>query len=83
MSMVLQLSMKNMEGALERLLGVVRYRGFQVMGMNAQTNREGSHLDVRLTVSGTKSSNLCKQIAKLFDVENVSVFSDVRNVKIS
>ncbi len=82
MSYVLNLKVRNMEGALERILGVVRYRGFALMGLMATQDREGSRLEVSMTVDGEQRvSNLPKQIAKLFDVETVEMIHQVTPVQ--
>lgn len=83
MSYVLNLKLRNMEGALERVLGVVRFRGFALNNMMAHSNGDGSRLDVSLTVTGARNgSTLSRQMQRLFDVEHVEVISNIPKVKI-
>ena len=82
MSYELHMKLRNMDGALERVLGVVRYRGFSLMGLQAEPERDGARLDVSMTVTGEKrATNLPKQIGKLFDVEMVEMINQVTTVQ--
>lgn len=75
MKVFMQLSLFNREGGLERVLGVVRLRGFQVMEMAAHQNVQGNALDVTLKLQGERESeNLKQQLNKLYDVDKVEMF---------
>ncbi|CAM2068675.1 acetolactate synthase 2 small subunit [Sulfidibacter corallicola] len=76
MRFFLQLSLRNMEGGLERVLGVVRFRGFRVVEMSAYSNPNGEDLAVTLKVESQRDGeNLKKQLDKLFDVRQVEMFT--------
>ena len=70
----LQLTCKNQSAALERLLRVVRFRGFSVVNFNAQLASDGCELSVALTVSGDRPIHLLEsQLHKNYEVTNVQV----------
>jgi acetolactate synthase regulatory subunit len=74
----LHIRLKSVEGALVRLLGLVMRRGFRVVGMEARQSHCGGRFEVALDVSGHRSPvTLERQIAKLYDVENVQVLPAV------
>lgn len=63
---------RNAEGFLERLLGVVRHRGFAVLSLTADAAYDGTVMEIRMQLNGQRSiDNLEKQIMKLFDVQSV------------
>ena len=75
MSYLTQMRVRNNHGALERILGVVRVRGFGVRSMSALPDAAGSHFDLTLkVVSPRPPHRLSRQLAKLVDVENVEIF---------
>jgi len=81
MSFILQIRMKNMEGVLERVLGVVRYRRHGLLRLMAHPTPDGSHMDVTLKVDkGNNGHHLSRHLEKLFDVETVEVYSEVAAV---
>jgi acetolactate synthase regulatory subunit len=70
----LEITTANSEGALERILGCLRQRGFALCGMNADRSLDHSAMEVRLTLEGTRPMELAvKQVSKLYDVMNVQV----------
>ena len=70
----LEITTANSEGALERILGCLRQRGFALCAMIADRTHDQSIMEVRLTLEGTRPMDLAvKQIAKLYDVLNVQV----------
>ena len=70
----LEITTANSEGALERILGCLRQRGFALCGMNADRSHDHTAMAVRLTLEGSRPMDLAvKQIAKLYDVMNVEV----------
>lgn len=59
---------------LERILRVVRHRGFTVHAMNMHTDHQNSHtVHLQLTVESQRSIELLSsQLSKLVDVASVS-----------
>lgn len=56
---------------LERLLRVVRYRGFEVLDLNAQKSEQTLTLNLKLQ-STRAISLLTTQLEKLFDVTKIT-----------
>ncbi len=56
---------------LERLLGVIRHRGFEVLSLNAENN--GSEITLNVTVQSERAVELLlNQLVKLPDVITLS-----------
>ncbi|WP_022942500.1 acetolactate synthase 2 small subunit [Psychromonas hadalis] len=69
---------------LERLLRVVRHRGFAVQNLNAEISKNGQALHLTLTVcSERKISLLTKQLEKIFGITKVATLSQEARVKVS
>ena len=78
MSLVLQVKLKNMEGVLERVLGVVRYRGYHLLRLMAHPTPDGSGMDLTLKVNHPSGSvHLPYYLTKLFDVEAVETYREL------
>ena len=78
-----QMKARNDEGALERILGVIRVRGFAVQAMKAFTSNGGRDLDLTISVTGARSTHqLCRQLEKLYGVEQVEVYVPVEEAEI-
>lgn len=59
---------------LERVLRVVRHRGFQVCSMNMMTDINPENINIELTVASPRSIELLfSQLSKLVDVACVEV----------
>jgi acetolactate synthase II small subunit len=59
---------------LERVLRVVRHRGFQVCAMNMATATHSGDINIELTVASQRSVDLLSsQLSKLMDVSNVEI----------
>ncbi|AHG20093.1 acetolactate synthase 2 regulatory subunit [Chania multitudinisentens RB-25] len=59
---------------LERVLRVVRHRGFQVCAMNMATGMNANDINIELTVASQRSVDLLSsQLSKLMDVSSVEV----------
>lgn len=57
---------------LERILRVIRHRGFRVLSLNVETNE--SVLTIQLTLMSERAVTLLiAQLEKLFDVESVTI----------
>jgi acetolactate synthase regulatory subunit len=76
MKFTLEIRMHNTEGALERLLGKLRQRSFSLCALVAGIN-DPKFIDARITVEGLRAAEpVIRQIGKLYDVEQVSVFAE-------
>ena len=59
---------------LERVLRVIRHRGFRIIHMNSVQMNDCNGIKITVTVSGERSIDLLyKQLDKLFDVRKLSV----------
>ncbi|AKE60769.1 TPA: acetolactate synthase 2 small subunit [Citrobacter amalonaticus] len=59
---------------LERVLRVVRHRGFQVCAMNMGSARDAQNINIELTVASPLSVDLLfSQLSKLVDVAHVAI----------
>ncbi|MDF7679537.1 acetolactate synthase 2 small subunit [Enterobacteriaceae bacterium ESL0689] len=59
---------------LERILRVVRHRGFQVRAMNMATLSETGNINLELTVASQRPVELLfSQLSKLVDVTGIEV----------
>ena len=59
---------------LERVLRVIRHRGFRISHMNSVQMNDCNGIKITVTVSGERSIDLLyKQLDKLFDVRKLSV----------
>ena len=59
---------------LERVLRVVRHRGFQICSMNMETASDAQNINIELTVASPRSVDLLfSQLNKLVDVSSVAV----------
>lgn len=58
---------------LERILRVIRHRGFRVNAMNSVQMNDCNSIKITVTVSGERGIDLLyKQLDKLFDVRKLS-----------
>lgn len=59
---------------LERVLRVVRHRGFQVCAMNMASGQNSDRINIELTVASQRSVDLLSsQLNKLMDVSSVEI----------
>ncbi|POT54542.1 acetolactate synthase 2 small subunit [Citrobacter amalonaticus] len=59
---------------LERVLRVVRHRGFQVCAMNMEAAGDAQNINIELTVASPRSVDLLfSQLSKLVDVAHVAI----------
>ncbi|MEB7715443.1 acetolactate synthase 2 small subunit [Kluyvera cryocrescens] len=59
---------------LERVLRVVRHRGFQICSMNMETAGDAQNINIELTVASQRPVDLLfSQLNKLADVASVAV----------
>mgnify|MGYP000602915110 CR=1 FL=1 len=84
MSYLTQLRVRNAEGALERVLGVVRIRGFAVQSMSAQHDLTGQHFDLTLRLKSDRPiGRLSNQLSKLVDVESLELFGKLEQAGVN
>ena len=68
---------KDSSAGLERLLRVVRHRGFEVRSLNMQPSQTMGHLNITATVNSSRSIDLLlNPLMKLYDVAAVEVARD-------
>ncbi|HEY2453545.1 MAG TPA: acetolactate synthase 2 small subunit [Scandinavium sp.] len=59
---------------LERILRVVRHRGFQICAMNMETATDSQNINIELTVASLRPVELLfSQLSKLVDVARVEI----------
>jgi acetolactate synthase small subunit len=74
MKSVLEMRLTNSEGVLERVLGRLRQRGFDLCSMNVERSMDTAILMIRITVESSRSiENICRQLEKLIDVQSVKL----------
>lgn len=77
----LQVQCYNEPAALERLLRIVRFRGFSVVNFNAQLDAVGERLKVMLTVAGERPLHLLEnQLRKNYDVCDVRATAQMKKL---
>lgn len=82
MNLFLQLQVNKAEGVLERILRVVRFRGFCINQFAAQTSLDDRHMNLTLRLfSNSSGQNLQRQLEKLFEVHSVEVFLESEALK--
>lgn len=76
------ISMKNSEGVLERVLGRLRQRSFSLCSLKADSMESGKEMVARVTVESERSAEYAmKQIDKLYDVARVVLNEMVEETK--
>lgn len=76
------ISMRNSEGALERVLGRLRQRSFSLCSLKADSIESGKEMVARVTVESERSAEYAmKQIDKLYDVARVVLNEVVEEAK--
>ncbi|TKR29691.1 acetolactate synthase [Luteimonas gilva] len=64
----LDLTLRQAEGALARVLGTAERRGFRPLSVDGEAQTDGDRWYVRMTVEGERSDeSLQHQLAKLYD----------------
>jgi acetolactate synthase regulatory subunit len=72
MKSALELRLNNIEGVIERVLGTLRQRGFELCSMQMERSNDAATLKVSVTVDSHRPiEGACRQLAKLFDVQSV------------
>lgn len=74
MRFVLDFTIANTEGALERVLGRLRQRSFTLCNMSAGRSTDHTSIKARIIVEGTRSiEQMVKHLSKLCDVKSVTL----------
>jgi len=77
MNHTLYVETKETAAVLERLLRVVRHRGFALRSLNVAPSRKAGRLSITATVSSSRSIDLLlNTLMKLYDVAAVEVIQD-------
>lgn len=70
----LDLTLRQAEGALTRVLGAAERRGFRPVTVNGEAQPDGDRWHLRMTVEGERSDETLRtQLAKLYDCLDVQV----------
>lgn len=70
----LDVEARNRPEVMERILRVVRHRGFRLHSLNMAVNKDDENISIQLSVVSQRSIELlCSQLNKLPDVARVSV----------
>mgnify|MGYP000193332351 CR=1 FL=1 len=76
MKFTVEMTMKNTEGVLERVLGRMRQRNISVHSITANCSEDFSKLSAQIIVeTQTAAEPIMKQLGKLYDVQELNVFS--------
>lgn len=83
MKSALELRLNNIEGVIERVLGTLRMRGFELCSMQMEKSNDNASLKLNVTVESHRPiEGVCRQLAKLFDVQSVNLqFTDSVSVE--
>ncbi len=74
MKFTLRVQMNNTEGVLERVLGRLRQRNFNICSLAADSSKCNSFMSARITVESERPmESALKQIGKLYDVTEVQL----------
>jgi acetolactate synthase regulatory subunit len=74
MKSVLEIRLDNREGALERVLGCLRQRGFEICSMEMQRSSDKSSLVIQCTVESARPiDGVRRQLEKQYDIHTVKV----------
>ncbi|NTS75848.1 acetolactate synthase 2 small subunit [Catenovulum sp. SM1970] len=76
MSHTFNIIAKQQPAMLERVLRVVRHRGFNLQSLNVADCTESGNVEIELTVSGVRPiETLQKQLDKLYDIAHLELTS--------
>jgi acetolactate synthase regulatory subunit len=72
MKWTVSIKLSNTEGALERVLGRLRQRAFDISSMSAERSADRSYIEARFTIEGIRAPEpVIKQLAKLYEVQQL------------
>jgi acetolactate synthase II small subunit len=70
----LDLTLRQAEGALSRVLGTAERRGFRPLAVEGEARAEGDRWHLQMTVEGERAVDLLQQqLTKLYDCLDVQV----------
>lgn len=70
----LDLTLRQSEGALSRVLGTAERRGFRPLAVEGEARPDGDRWHLQMTVEGDRPADgLSQQLAKLYDCLDVQV----------
>ena len=70
----LDLSLRNAEGALARVLDLIERKGFRALAMDGDTRSHAERWQMSMTIEGERDhGNLRTQLAKLYDCLDIEV----------
>lgn len=73
-----RMQLSRQQGSLERVLRVIRHRGFQISSLNVSHIESTKCFEVLVAVESERSMSLLeKQLNKLFDVSQLKVAEEV------
>lgn len=76
MRFTLEITMKNTEGVLERILGRLRQRNLNIQAINAKCTTDLSNIEATIIVESKMGAEpTMKQLAKLYDVQKINMFA--------
>ena len=71
----LRMELRDLPGSAERVLGVVRFRGFHLLEMSAHVISNSQNMELTLRVEGSRSGDgLLRQLQKLADMREIEMF---------
>lgn len=74
MNHTLRITIRHIEGAIIRIIGLVERRGFSIKSVNATPSTCGQEMAMVIEVESERSAEtLVRQVEKLFDVRAVSL----------
>jgi acetolactate synthase regulatory subunit len=72
---ILQVRLKDDEGGIVRLLGLLRRRGYEVVQLSANRSKDEKFFDLVVVVESDRSPQvLVRQMARMLEVEKVHLF---------
>lgn len=78
----LNITMSTQPAALERVLQVIRWRGFTLSEISMETNPKANEIQVMLGVQTSKAiSLLTKQLDKIYDVKQVNLYPEISSIQ--
>ena len=76
----MNIRMTNSEGVLERVLGKLRQRNFNIISFNANCSPDMSTIDAHVTLKSLHSSeSAIKQLNKLYDIQQIQLLPKAEN----
>jgi len=72
---ILQVRLKDVEGGIVRLLGLLRRRGYEVVELSANRSKDKKCFDLVVVIESSRSPQvLVRQMARMLEVEQVRLY---------